>query len=122
MALKIWGSKRINRIFWETAVVLGAVAIGIIAWQQAFKQRRVTSSQNCSETLQRIDGAKEQWALDHGKKVGDQVTWNDLILASNGYLKRTPKCPYGGIYTIGSIGTDPKCTLEDAANKLHTLP
>lgn len=62
----------------------------------------------CQENLTRIDGAKEQWAMDSSKITGPQVTAEDLI--SPELLKEIPKCPSGGVYIINDVGTGPVCT------------
>jgi hypothetical protein len=55
-----------------------------------------------------IDGAKEQWALEHQAKTNDIVAISDIAaLLKNGI----PKCPSGGSYTIGRIGENPKCSV-----------
>jgi hypothetical protein len=83
-----------------------------------FVKARSTSQQNaCINNLRQLDAAKNQWALEQGKKTGDACTANDLkpyIRLINGQL---PKCPAGGTYTIGAIGETPKCSIPG-----HELP
>ena len=66
----------------------------------------------CINNLRQIDAAKQQWALEKGKKVGDPVTEADIKpyikLDANGNL---PKCPAGGKYTIGKVGETPTCSI-----------
>jgi hypothetical protein len=58
--------------------------------------------------LRQVDVAKNQWALESN----DVVTINDIRpyieLDAKGNL---PKCPSGGIYTIGKIGEPRTCSL-----------
>ena len=72
----------------------------------------------CINNLRQIDAAKEQWALENGKKAGDVVTEADIKpyikLDANGNL---PKCPAGGTYTIGNVGEKPTCSIPG-----HELP
>jgi hypothetical protein len=68
---------------------------------------------SCINHLRQIDGAKEQWALENHKKPKDIVTTNDIAAYIKGGM---PKCPQGGIYIIGRVGTTPHCTFPG-----HTL-
>ena len=83
-----------------------------------FVKARATAQQNaCINNLRQIDAAKNQWALEKGKKNGDVCTADDLkpyIRLVNGEL---PKCPQGGTYTIGAVGESPTCSIPG-----HKLP
>jgi len=72
----------------------------------------------CINNLRQIDGAKNEFALEKGKKNGDPVTEADikpyLKLDANGNI---PKCPGGGKYTIGKVGESPTCSIAG-----HALP
>jgi competence protein ComGC len=74
-----------------------------------------TAANGCINNLRQIDAAKNEWALENGK-TNCVVAENDIKpyikLDSNGNL---PKCPAGGIYTIGRIGEDPKCSIGTSA-------
>ncbi len=76
----------------------------------------------CVNFLRQIDGAKNEWALENGKSNGTVCTESDikpyLKLDANGNL---PKCPSGGIYTIGKIGESPKCSLAKNGSPYHKL-
>jgi outer membrane lipoprotein-sorting protein len=80
---------------------------------------RANSQRNaCITNLRQIDGAKNEFALEKGKKNGDPVTEADIKpyikLDANGNL---PKCPAGGTYTIGKVGELPTCSIAG-----HALP
>jgi hypothetical protein len=82
-----------------------------------FVKARATSQQNaCINNLRIIDAAKQQWALEKGKKDGDVPTQDDLLpyLGRNGQF---PRCPQGGTYTINAIGELPTCSIPT-----HRLP
>jgi len=72
----------------------------------------------CINNLRQIDAAKNEWALEKGKSNGTTVTEADLKpyirLDAQGNL---PKCPAGGIYTIGKVGENPTCSVPG-----HVLP
>jgi hypothetical protein len=79
-----------------------------------FVKARATSQENaCINNLRQIDGAKNQWALEKGKKDGDVPTKADLLP----YLRSWPVCPSGGTYTIGPVGEPPMCSIPG-----HKLP
>jgi general secretion pathway protein G len=81
------------------------------------------SPQNsCINNLRQLEVAKQEWALENGKTNGAVCTENDIKnfikLDSNGNL---PRCPQGGIYTIGKVGAPPTCSLSNAVPP-HVLP
>jgi hypothetical protein len=79
-----------------------------------FVKARSTSQENaCINNLRQLDAAKNEWALEKGKKDGDVPTQEDLLP----YLRRWPVCPQGGTYTIGAIGENPTCSIPG-----HVLP
>jgi hypothetical protein len=73
----------------------------------------------CINNLRQIDAAKNEWALENGKTNGVIATENDIKpyikLDSSGNI---PKCPAGGIYTIGKVGEKPTCSI---GGPIHTL-
>jgi len=73
--------------------------------------------------MRRIDAAKVEWALEHNAKTNDVATVSDikpyLKLDAKGNL---PKCPSGGIYTIGKIGEPVTCSLSNTVTPAHVLP
>jgi len=82
--------------------------------------------------LRQIDAAKNEWALKHNAKSNDVVTINDIRPyiereRNNAFIKldakgNLPKCPSGGIYTIGKIGEPPTCSLGTNVYPAHVLP
>lgn len=81
-----------------------------------FVKARDTSMQNvCINNLRQIDAAKQQWALENGKKADDIPTAEDLKpYFKNGVF---PTCPSGGTYTIGADSNAPTCSIPG-----HKLP
>ena len=78
-----------------------------------------------------MDRAKEEWMLEHNK-TNAVVTLDDIRLylvtygAPNGYIKldakgNLPKCPAGGIYSIGKSGGAPTCSLGTTVRPSHIL-
>ena len=84
--------------------IIGAVMVP--GFLRANQQSHLSS---CRENLLKIDGAKEQWALEFNKARGAEVKLEELC-GPDKYLYRTPVCPRGGEYIVGKIGEDPQCT------------
>jgi type II secretion system protein G len=102
----------------EIMIVVAIIGIIIAIAVPAFLRARENSrGRACQENLSKIDGAKEQYALEFNLSNGSSVSMADLInppnttAAGQGYLKRTPVCPSGGSYTENVIGTDPECSI-----------
>ena len=77
---------------------------------------QATSPANvCMNNLRIFEGAKDQWALENKKGVGDTVSAQDI----QPYLKNNalPVCPQGGVYTLNAVGVLPTCSLPG-----HVLP
>jgi hypothetical protein len=74
-----------------------------------FVKARQTAQQNaCISNLRRIDGAKQQWALENKKTDTDTPTRADL----KPYLgnHQFPVCPSSGAYTINPVSKPPECS------------
>jgi hypothetical protein len=90
------------------------------------KKRQDSHARICRENLCKIDGAKEQWALElrhpTGTAINDSAAFlNDKnIIGPNGYLLNKPVCPSGGTYTMNDIGTYPTCSI--GTSKAPSLP
>ena len=92
-----------------TVGLLSAIAI------PNFVKARETSQRNaCINNLRLIDSAKQQWALQNGKQSTDTPTKEDLLPLLH---DKWPVCPTDGVYTIGSVGEKPTCSLPG-----HALP
>ena len=97
--------------------ILGVAVIGMLAAITIpnFVRARDTAQMNaCINNLRMMDGAKQQWALEHKKQSADTPTESEVLA----YLKAgMPICPGGGSYSINSVGESPTCT-----NPKHQLP
>ncbi|MCX7047515.1 MAG: DUF3352 domain-containing protein [Candidatus Sumerlaeota bacterium] len=92
-------------------LAVAVVPIGIvvaIAVPGFLRAREVSRSRSCQENLSKIEGAKEQFALENNSKPDATPRWTDLV-GTTLYLKRTPVCPGGGNYKINDLKTDPEC-------------
>jgi prepilin-type N-terminal cleavage/methylation domain-containing protein len=100
----------------EIMIVVAIIGIIIAIAVPAFLRARENArGRACQENLQKIDGAKEQYALEHRLSNGATIP-NGLadLAAYTLYIKRTPQCPAGGGYTVEPIGTDPWCSIAGA--------
>ena len=73
------------------------------------------STNHCIANLQYLDIAKKAWAADHKLKDGAKLVESKLFgSTTNTYPKwplPMPKCPDGGIYTLGPVGAKPQCSM-----------
>jgi hypothetical protein len=92
----------------------------------------VPGEKACINNLRQIDAAKNEWALEHNAKSNGVVTIKDIRPyiereRNNPFIKldakgNLPKCPSGGVYTIGKIGEPPACSLGTTVTPAHVLP
>lgn len=99
----------------EVMIVVGVIAVLMaMAIPNLMKARESARARACVSNLREMDQAKEQFAMERAKKVGDAVTWGDIVPA---YLKTQPSCPLGAPYTLGPVGDKPVCSTLG-----HELP
>ncbi len=65
----------------------------------------------CIANLRQIQGAKETWMLEKEKTTNDIPTDPDLF-GANQYIRQKSTCPDGGVYSIGRVGENPKCSFK----------
>ena len=106
------GSESYAKMALLPAVAVPAM-LAAIAVPNFIKARTVSQQNACINNLRQIDAAKNQWALEKGKKPTDTPTMDDLKL----YLGKIPHCPAGGTYTINAVGQPPECSIPG-----HKLP
>ena len=100
-----------NAVLLPAAFVTGMMAA--IAIPNFIKARTISQQNACINNLRQIDAAKNEWALEKGKKDGDVPAKEDL----KPYLRKWPVCPQGGTYTINAVGKPPECSIPG-----HALP
>jgi prepilin-type N-terminal cleavage/methylation domain-containing protein len=113
----------------EIMIVVAIIGILIAIAVPGFLRARENSrGQACQENLTKIDGAKEQWALEwkisNGTAAPTDFLTDARYFGPNGYVKKEPKCPSGGTYTCNAIGTDPTCSIgtTNAPFIPHVMP
>ena len=69
-----------------------------------------SGSHPCPANLMKIQGAKENWALEERRRPQDIPSVTNLC-GPTGYIARPPVCPSGGIYTYGRVDQKPTCSF-----------
>jgi len=88
------------------------VIIGVllsVAMASFTKARENTRLKSCLKNMKVISWAKEQYAIEAGKSVGDPVNLGDLVPV---YIRHDPECPSEGTYKPMPIGQDVDCDVE----------
>ncbi|CAN5270552.1 N/A [soil metagenome] len=106
----------------EIMIVVAIIGILVAIAVPGFFQARERSRRNaCQENQSKIDGSKNQWALDNNKPASAAApAWSDLIGATL-YLRKTPICPSSGSYTINAMSADPACSLSTGIATPHVF-
>jgi len=94
----------------EIMIVVAIIGLLAAIAVPNFVQARTTAQTNaCLANLKQIDGAKTLYALDNAVASGGACAMGNLVPT---YIKSTPTCPAGGVYTVAVIGTDPTCSTH----------
>jgi hypothetical protein len=77
----------------------------------------------CQENLQKMDSAKEQWALENNQQPGTPVTFSDIVTGpqTTGYIKFIPEEPSGGTYNLNPVGTSSTCDTGYPGHSLSEI-
>lgn len=95
-------------------VILIIAVLLAIAIPNLKRARLISQEKACISNMDKIEGGKQQYALEHNKGDGDAVAWANIV---PDYVKVQPACPAGGVYTVGIVGAAPECTVGG-----HELP
>lgn len=105
----------------EIMIVVAILSvITLIAIPSFFRARELSRKRACQENQAKIDGAKQQWALETSAPPDSSPTWTDLVGASL-YIRKSPACPASGTYTINAVNEDPECSLANQDPYPHTF-
>jgi len=87
-----------------------AGAVSYYSSQPKMEVRLVHGTMWCIANLKQIDGAVQQWALEHKKSPTDTVTTTDVLE----YLKGSviPACPADGTYSVMTVYDAPTCSVH----------
>lgn len=87
------------------AILAIILTIAVPAW---VKSRENSRKSACLSNMQKIEQAKDIWAMENRMSSGATVTETDIAPQFiKGYM---PPCPGSGTYTIGLVGDQPSCT------------
>ncbi len=64
----------------------------------------------CINNLLQINSAKAEWAKETGQSAGAVPTEDEIF---GTFMKYPPRCPSGGRYVAGAVGTDATCSLAE---------
>jgi prepilin-type N-terminal cleavage/methylation domain-containing protein len=112
----------------EIMIVVAIIGIIIAIAVPAFiRARENARGRACQENLSKVDGAKEQWAIENKKAGSAAVTiGSDLVVgtAGTGYLKEVPVCPSNNSpYTLATVSATPTCSIGTSLGYIpHVLP
>jgi prepilin-type N-terminal cleavage/methylation domain-containing protein len=105
----------------EVMIVVNIMGILLVIATPSLKRARETSrTKACISNLRKIQGAKEQWAMEM-RQPGTATPADASLFGAAAYLKAKPSCPSNtaAAYTINNVNTNPACT-HDPVN--HVLP
>ncbi len=104
---------------WKVALgCLALAGVAATAYQIGYRkavhdETAIRNRNNCLSNIRQLDGAVQTWALEQHKAQTDSPTWEDL----KPYLRHEVVCPSGGTYRLGTVGSQPTCSIPD-----HNLP
>jgi hypothetical protein len=98
-------------------LVLLAAGIFVAIWKFHSKPSVAILHENaeevCLNNLRLIESGKMQWSLEQHKTFNQTPTLEDLRTyigrGSNGVM---PECPMHGVYTLGTVGEEPSCSIH----------
>jgi hypothetical protein len=100
-----------------TCSIHGALTAARLA--QAKTEPKGRKAKTCRNNLRILDSATEQCAMANNLPAGVEAPRNEV----SAYIKNgidSLRCPAGGRYTCGTVGTDPTCSIHRAlANGVH---
>ncbi|HNT34529.1 MAG TPA: prepilin-type N-terminal cleavage/methylation domain-containing protein [bacterium] len=96
----------------EIMIVVAIIGLlAAIAIPNFIQARKDSQANSCSQNLEQIAGAKEQWAFANNAPTTASPGTADLA----DYLSDsfTWECPAGGTYSINNMATNPTCSIGD---------
>lgn len=97
------------------SVAVGVVAFLAVAVLASLARESAFRENDCLFNHLRIEGAKYQWALQNGKKIGDEVPEREIIPLIVEWLD----CPSGGKYSYGAVGSETICSVHKERELAH---
>ena len=107
---EIGGSGKLRAV---TFVALLVSTVGVIAslhLVNSYGRHCPHPTSTCINNLRQIDGAKQQWALE--KRKGTNEVPSVAEISAYMFHVEMPKCPVGGVYTLGPVAESPRCSVK----------
>lgn len=95
-------------------LVVALIAFTVFVVHALVQRRDAVRRDQCLQTLRAIEGAKEQYAIEHG---GETPASLEVLIPR--YLPAPPVCPSGGTYALGNLQTGVVCSI---AAHVHAWP
>lgn len=93
-------------------LIVAATVFGYLATKNLRESRMSRHQKACLTNLADIEGAKEQYGIEH---EGESVDYIEELIPE--YLDEIPACPSGGKYTLGDLQVLVVCDVDS-----HVLP
>lgn len=87
-------------------LLVASVVFVVFMTHALLKRRNAAQRSECLRNLSAIEGAKEQFALDHQGRAPDGPA--ELVPL---YLPAWPRCPSAGSYALGDLQTGVVCNV-----------
>jgi hypothetical protein len=87
-------------------MLFALVVFGVFFTYTLIKRRDAAHRQICLQQLLQLEGAKEQYAIEH---EGASPSSLDVLIPR--YVPSMPECPSGGAYTLGDMQTGVVCSV-----------
>ena len=98
----------------EIMIVVAIIGLlGSIAIPNYLQARETSKGTLCASNLEKIDGAKQQWAFAVNAGDLDEPSMDDIKIYITNEMANPIVCPSGGTYTVGNMSTVPTCSLAD---------
>jgi hypothetical protein len=95
-------------------LVVALIVFTVFVVHALVQRRDAVRHAQCVRTLLAIEGAKEQYAIEHGGEAPASI---DVLVPR--YLPEAPVCPSGGSYVLGDLQTGVVCSI---AAHIHEWP
>ncbi len=112
---------RLDRIQLAILGLAGCALLAVVI-PNVVKARRTPSTNACIANLKNIQGAIEQFAVEHKLTPTNRVTLDDISGGADKYIKQSInaelKCPAGGTYSVTTVGELPRCSTPTSGHAL----